>query len=413
MPYLSEVITSQATGNKVAVITVPIFSQNKTLSGIWLGALNLKFITDYINSHYLGQTGLVAILDQYGNEASLSSGLHLQNTTLKDLAIYKKAQNGETGDDVETIENTKMFVSYSPITTSSSTWTLLIMRPYSDSFLSTETATNQLYLMIAGVIVIVTFFGLYVRRAFISVNKVAQKLDETNEELVRLDGVKNEFAAMLAHELKTPLVPIQGYVDILLGKHLGEINEEQKKRLEIIKESASNMLRLISDILDSHKLELGQLKIVKSESNIRDTVEKSIATMLPFASGRKVELKNNVTSDILASYDEERIQQVIKNLVKNGIKACKQENGKIEVSDEDHTTDISISISDNGIGIPDNEKDKVFKKFYQLDTSLTRETEGSGLGLVICKGIVETHGGKMWFESQEGKGTTFYFTIPK
>jgi signal transduction histidine kinase len=388
IPYLSEIITSQATGNKVAVISVPIFSQNQTLIGVWLGSLNLKFINDYVSSHYLGKTGLVAILDQHGNVVSRSSGLYLQNTTLKDLEIYKKAQNGNAGNDVETIENTKMFVSYSPITTSSSTWVLLIIRPYGDSFLSSDTATNQLYLMILGVIVIVTIFGLYVRKAFNSVNRFAQKLDSTNEELVRIDRAKDEFAAMLAHELKTPLVPIQGYVDILLGEHLGKINETQKNRLEIIKESASNMLRLISDILDSHKLELGQLKIVKNENNIRDTVEKSIDTMLPFASDKKVELKNHVTNDIIASYDEERIKQVITNLIKNGINACKLGIGKIEIFVEDSANDVKLSITDNGIGIPNGEKDKIFKKFYQMDTSLTRENEGSGLGLAICKGIV-------------------------
>lgn len=413
MPYLSEVITSQATGNKVAVISVPTYSQNQTMIGIWLGSLNLKFIKDYVSSHYLGKTGLVAILDQHGNEVTRSNEMFLQNTTLKDLDIYKKAINGETGDVIETIEGTKMFASYSPINTSSSTWVLLVIRPYSDSFLSYDIATNQLYLMILGVISIVTIFGLYVRDGFNSINRFAQKLDQANEELVRVDRAKEEFAAMLAHELKTPLVPIQGYVDILLSEHLGKINETQKNRLEIIKESASNMLRLISDILDVHKLELGQLKIVKNENNIRNTVEKSIDIMFPFASDRKIGLKNNVDDDLIASYDEKRIEQVITNLIKNGIKACKEEVGKIEINAEDSSIDITVSIKDNGIGIPDTEKDKVFRKFYQMDTSLTREKEGSGLGLAICKGIVETHGGKMWFESQEGKGTTFYFTIPK
>jgi signal transduction histidine kinase len=284
-----------------------------------------------------------------------------------------------------------------------------------DTVFVKQTSIYEQIFLGSGIIISVVIPIVLVRYQRLNslINNQSTELQRANALLRQVDRSKDEFSAMLSHELKTPLVPIQGYVDILLSEHLGKLNEEQKKRLKVIKENSSSLLKLISDILDIHKLELGQLKITKNENNVKSTVEKSITIMSPFISDNQIELKNHVTKDIPASYDEERIKQVITNLIKNCTKACQRGIGKIEVFAEDSVSDIKLSISDNGRGIPNEVKDNLFKKFYQVDTSSTRESGGSGLGLAISKGIVETHGGKMWFESKEGKGTTFYFTIPK
>ena len=244
-------------------------------------------------------------------------------------------------------------------------------------------------------------------------NAMSKALQEKVEKAKQHEIARDEFLAMITHELKTPLVPISGYADMMLKGHMGPINESQRERLEIIKTSSSSLLALISDLLDAQKLALGQLKFRKLVNNVKSTVEKSVELMAPQAIVDKIELTHSAKDDIYTTYDDERIRQVINNLIKNSIKAVQPEIGKVNVLLEDSPTEAKISIKDNGRGIPKEAHDKIFKKFYQVDASLTREKGGSGLGLSICKSIIESHGGKIWFESDVGKGTTFAFTLPK
>jgi len=245
-----------------------------------------------------------------------------------------------------------------------------------------------------------------------TINSMSSTIQQKEEEAKKVDVAKDEFLAMITHELKTPLVPIRGYADILLSEHLGSLNKNQKERVEVIRSSAATLLQLISDLLDAQKLELGQLKIKKSLNNLKETIEKTIVYMAPQAEIDGVSLFHDVKQDIFVQYDEERIKQVFTNLIKNSLKATNK-GGKIEMIVKDSPTEVIISIKDNGSGIPAEAIDKIFKRFYQVDTSLTREHGGSGLGLPICKGIVEAHGGKIWVESEVGKGSTFTFTMPK
>ena len=244
-------------------------------------------------------------------------------------------------------------------------------------------------------------------------NSMSKALQEKVEKAKQHEIARDEFLAMITHELKTPLVPISGYADMMLKGHMGPISESQRERLEIIKTSSSSLLALISDLLDAQKLALGQLKFRKLVNNVKTTVEKSVELMAPQAIVDKIELTHDAKDDIYTTYDDERIRQVVNNLIKNSIKAVQPEIGKVDVIVEDSPTEAKISIKDNGRGIPKEAQDKIFKKFYQVDASLTREKGGSGLGLSICKSIVEAHGGKIWFESDVGKGTTFSFTLPK
>ncbi|HSB50037.1 MAG TPA: HAMP domain-containing sensor histidine kinase, partial [Nitrosopumilaceae archaeon] len=228
----------------------------------------------------------------------------------------------------------------------------------------------------------------------------------------KTDIAKDEFLAMITHELKTPLVPIQGYADLLLSEHLGTLTDKQKERLSIIKSSATSLLEIISDLLDAQKLELGQLKIKKDNLPIKKTIERAMEVMRPIADENEVKLAMS-SPDIIILHDSERIVQVLTNLIKNSLKAVKQKTGAIQINVQDSPSEIKISVNDNGMGIPADKQKDLFKKFYQVDASLTRERGGSGLGLAICKGIINFHGGKIWVESTPNVGTTFSFTIPK
>ncbi|MFQ5475594.1 MAG: sensor histidine kinase [Nitrosopumilus sp.] len=243
-------------------------------------------------------------------------------------------------------------------------------------------------------------------------NIMSSTIKEKEDEAKKTDIAKDEFLAMITHELKTPLVPIQGYSDILLSEHLGKLTEQQRERIGIIKSSSETLLGIISDLLDAQKLELGQLSMKKQSNNIRETIDKSIETLAPEMEQNNVEINSNAT-DLTLNYDSERIGQVITNLLKNSLTAVEPNSGKIDVIVEELPTEVKVSIRDNGIGIPKEKQKDLFKKFYQVDATLTRERGGSGLGLAICKGIIDSHNGVISVESIPNQGSTFSFTIPK
>jgi signal transduction histidine kinase len=246
-----------------------------------------------------------------------------------------------------------------------------------------------------------------------SFNTMSETIKMKEEEARKTGVAKDEFLAMITHELKTPLVPIQGYADILLSGHLGSLTDKQRERVSVIKSSAVSLLQLISDLLDVQKIELGQLKMKKIATDVHSTVAKSIQLFQPQIDEYKIKVENMVDKGIIVPHDTERIIQVLTNLIKNSLKAIKPNTGVIKIQSSEDRDEVKIMVTDNGAGIPPEKQNNLFTKFYQVDASLTREKGGSGLGLSICRGIVETHGGKITLESTQGRGTTVTFTLPK
>ncbi len=243
-------------------------------------------------------------------------------------------------------------------------------------------------------------------------NIMSDTIKEKDEQTKRTDIAKDEFLAMITHELKTPLVPIQGYADILLSEHLGKLNEKQIERINIIKDSSENLLSIISDLLDAQKLELGQLKMRLENKSIKTTIEDAIKIFLPQLQKEGIKITSNI-HDVTIEHDPSRINQVIANLIKNSVNAIKNTNGKIEITTQDSPQELKIHIKDNGIGIPPDKQKDLFKKFYQVDATLTREKGGSGLGLAICKGIIENHKGTITLTSSPNHETIFTISLPK
>ncbi len=244
-------------------------------------------------------------------------------------------------------------------------------------------------------------------------NIMSDTIKAKEEEARRMSVAKDEFLTMITHELKTPLVPIQGYADMLLGGHLGTLTEKQKERMGIIKSSATSLLQIISDLLDAQKLELGQLRMKKEVSPIQNTILKSIQTLQPQIDESKIKVVSEVRPDIVVAHDADRITQVLTNLIKNSLKAVRPETGTIKITASEDATEVKVVVEDNGSGIPPEKQTKLFTKFYQADASLTREKGGSGLGLSICRGIVGVHGGRITLESAPGTGTKVTFSLPK
>lgn len=228
-----------------------------------------------------------------------------------------------------------------------------------------------------------------------------------------IDRMKSNFLSVVSHELRTPLHSIKGFVDIILMGKTGEINDLQRDFLTTVKESTTNLQRLIDDLLEFSRMEAGQIKLKPQMISVYEVADKVVEQMGPLAAEGKLKLVNAVPKDIaLVEADPLRIEQVLTNLVSNAIKFTLPE-GSVSILAMDLGEQLRISVQDTGIGIPEEEQAKIFQRFYQVDSSATRSYRGTGLGLTICKFIVEYHHGKIWVESEPGHGSTFHFLLPK
>ena len=241
-----------------------------------------------------------------------------------------------------------------------------------------------------------------------------KKIKEQYVELTQIDKQKNEFASMVSHELTTPLFPIKFHAEMLKDpKLLGILNEEQKKSIDEIYQNSIKLERLIRDILDAQKIDMHAMKFIKKTFEIDQFMENIIKINKPLMNNKQIQLVNTTQGKFHANSDPERLEQVFSNLIKNSVDFVDEKKGRIEIGAESQEDDILFYVKDNGVGIPKEKQANLFKKFYQIDTSITRKHRGSGLGLSICKGIVEGLGGKIWLESTVDLGTIIYFTIPK
>jgi len=222
-----------------------------------------------------------------------------------------------------------------------------------------------------------------------------------------------QFFSMISHELKTPLVPIQGYVKMLKEERFGNLDEIQKEKLGIVDSNTTALSKLIQNMLDYQKLSSGSMEMKKEENNIEKIVNDVFASLDSEFKQKEIEKTVSIDGNIELNCDAQRISQVLTNLIDNSLKAIQPKLGKIKVSASQLENTVTVSVHDNGCGIPKEELDKVFSKFYQVDMSNTREKGGVGLGLSICQKIVDAHNGRIWIESELGKETTINFTLPR
>ncbi|MDH3855418.1 MAG: ATP-binding protein [Nitrosopumilus sp.] len=234
-----------------------------------------------------------------------------------------------------------------------------------------------------------------------------------NEELIRKEKLKDEFLSMTSHELKTPLTPIMGWCDALKDPEIiGNLTEDQCDAVDAIESNAIKLRMLIDDLLDIQKLELQQMKF-KNEDVDLDGICKHVNDDFGFVIKEKqAQLIISKSKIPIFKSDKSRILQVLSALLSNAVDYIPEKNGRIDLDIGEMNNQIIFSVKDNGIGISKENQKLLFKKFYQIDTSHTRKHGGTGLGLAICKGIVDGLGGKIWVESDVGKGAIFYFSIP-
>ncbi len=242
-------------------------------------------------------------------------------------------------------------------------------------------------------------------------NQMFKELIENLEEKTSLG--MGQFFRMISHELKTPLVPIQTYVKMLKEEQFGNLNEIQKEKMEIIYSNSITLGKLIQSMLDYQKLSSGSMVIKKEENNIEKILSDAFAPLSSEFKQKEIEKMISIEGNIELICDAQRISQVLTVLLDNSLKAIQPKVGKINVIVSQLENTVTVSVHDNGCGIPKEQLDKVFSEFYQVDMSNTREKEGFGLGLSICQKIIDAHDGKIWIESELDKGTTINFTLPR
>jgi len=283
-------------------------------------------------------------------------------------------------------------------------------------------ANSNAFVVLAGGTLLSLLLGLLIAvlatgraRAFRLVNEQtlelrdqATELRTTVEELEVAQAVKDEFLALVSHELRTPLTSIRGYSELLAEE---ELNDGQREFLAVISRSSGRLLSLIEDLLVMTQIQSGGLPLELGEVILGDLIASSTEAAEPFAASKQIALSIESEADLATEGDTLRLGQALDNLVSNAIKYTPN-GGQVSIATSHNGETATITVSDTGIGIPSDEQDQIFGRFFRTSNARTSGIQGTGLGLAITRGIVEAHGGTIAFDSDEGAGTTFRITLP-
>lgn len=239
-----------------------------------------------------------------------------------------------------------------------------------------------------------------------------EKLSKAYEELKSLDIMKNEFLSNVSHEFKTPLISIMGYSELMSDGTLGVLNEQQTKAMEAVVRNSERLKRLINSLLDLSIVQDERAKYRFDPLQINEIIDSAILDISAQVEKKQIIIEKNIPANLpLINGDKDHLIQLIINFIDNAVKFTPS-GGLITITVREEENDIHIMVSDNGIGIPKEAISDVFKLFYQIDGSMKRRYQGTGVGLYLCEKIVEAHKGCIWVDSTEGVGTTIHVSLP-
>jgi signal transduction histidine kinase len=245
-----------------------------------------------------------------------------------------------------------------------------------------------------------------------NLNRMSDELGRLYQQLEAASRHKSEFLANMSHELRTPLNAIIGFSEVLAARMFGELNAKQEEYLRDIHASGQHLLSLINDILDLSKIEAGRMELELTDFDLPTAIDNALTLVRERAGRRGITLGRQIDERVgTIRGDERKVKQVLLNLLSNAIKFTPEE-GRIDVRATVDDGAVQVSIADTGVGIASEDQAAVFEEFRQVGGDYTKKQEGTGLGLALTKRFVELHGGRIWLESEPGKGSTFTFTIP-
>ena len=238
-----------------------------------------------------------------------------------------------------------------------------------------------------------------------------KELELRNREVERANRLKSEFLASMSHELRTPLNAIIGFSDLLAEQIAGALSAKQQRFVSHIQQGARHLLALINDILDLSKVEAGRLELNRENVPVAVVLAEVLTSIRPAAAAKSIAVHSSIGPDVTVFADRIRFKQILLNLLSNAVKFT-PDGGKIWVEAVERRGRLTVSVSDTGLGIPIEEQEAIFDAFHQAGATTKGIKEGTGLGLAITKRLVEEHGGRIWVESEPGKGARLSFTMP-
>jgi len=242
--------------------------------------------------------------------------------------------------------------------------------------------------------------------------EATRELQRTNERLTELDRMKDDFVSTVSHELRTPLSSIRAFSEILQDDP--DMDPQQRQRLSaIVVQETERLTRLVDQIMDFTKIEAGSYEWARDRLDLVAVVNEALEATSQLASNRDMRVTREVPGDPVPTIgDRDRILQVVINLLSNAIKYCEPGAGRVHLRLTRSATAAWLAVEDNGPGIRPEERERIFEKFHQIRSATKGKPHGAGLGLAICKAIIEGHGGRIWVESRTGGGSRFIFTLP-
>lgn len=232
------------------------------------------------------------------------------------------------------------------------------------------------------------------------------------ERLAEASRMKSEFINIVSHQLRAPITNIKWITEFLTSDDVEMTEEKREEYFSHLRENNDRMVELVDELLIVSRIEEGSLPVRKKEASLEELVRMQIERSLVFAEASNVKIEPHIEKNIpLAFFDPTLIKLVVENLIDNAIRYTKK-GGEIDVWLSKKNKHLLFKIKDEGVGIPEKDQQFIFQKFFRSENALREQTKGSGLGLYICRTVIEKSDGKIWFQSKEGKGTTFYFILP-
>ncbi len=425
----------------------PVRNRNNDIIQVLTAEVNLLAIVRSVESARLGASGYLLLLDKEGAlVAYRGRGEVKSGTLLLGLERVKRILRGEILDGLGDRDRYESFFGREPVVGSGKKipklgWALLAEWPIADADGIVNDIRNQVLnftlFSILAVLLLSPLLARRLTRPIRALEESAFEIEQGNfekrveiktkdeledlgnafnkmaEGLKRLQELRNEFVFIAAHELRTPVTAIKGYLSMLLEGSGGKVTEGMKQYINPVMQANERLIQLVNDILDVARSEAGRIKIKVAPCDLRESIKAILVEVKPLADEKKIILSYTELEglpEVVA--DEARVKEIVMNLVSNAIK-YNRVGGFVKIYHEIADGKIIIHVEDNGIGMTRDDQEHMFEKFFRAESAKTQLIQGTGLGLFITKELVEKMQGKIWFVSEEGKGTRFSFSLPK
>lgn len=424
---ISEPFKAQSDNKTIFVCAAPIRNKDGKVMGALAAGSDPHKLYDIIKNIKIGKTGYAYIISRAGKVISYPDQKLLSHESIGDTLkndqglseTYRQVTSGNSGFAFYGYSDMHKFTTYAPIPDTD--WVLCLTAPQEEVFKEVDVLKNKFVSLTLTMIVICIFCCLLLI-GYIFKKKMIQNLEKLVEEDRRLltqsaelEKLRTQFFANISHEFRTPLNVILSSIQLCrfyFEKENQSQNKNMNKHLKVMKQNCYRLLRLVNNLIDTTRLDVGFLEKHAKNHNIVKIVEDITLSIEEFTENKGIKLYfSKSTDERIISCDVDKIERIMLNLISNAIKFT-DPGGSIFVSVTDENDNVVISVKDTGIGIPDDKQKVIFDRFVQVQQTLVRNHEGSGIGLSMSKSFVEMHGGTLRAESEYGKGSEFIIELP-